>query len=95
MNIYRISSHPDVTYMGGKEINWWSYSPLSNNEVFNFEIYLDIADLAVDRILDDVRVNQVTGQTEYPVIFGDGTPSTMFRNSQWVRNSKKKYIQLI
>ena len=79
--------------MGAKEITWWSsLNPLTNNEVFNFERYMDIADLAVDRILDDVRINPDTGQTEYPVIFGDGTPSTMFRNTQWVRKSKKKQI---
>ena len=74
--------------MGHKEITWWSNEPLTKNEVFNFERYMDIADLAVDRILEDVRVNPVTGQAEYPVIFGDGTPSTMFRNAQWVRKNK-------
>ena len=89
MDINRISAHPDVTNMGGKEVAWWSGDPMTTNEVFNFERYLDVGDLAVDRILDDVRVNSVTGQTEYPVIFGDGTPATMFRNLQWVCQSEK------
>ena len=90
----RITSHPDVTLIGGKEINWWSNNPLSENDIFNLERYMDIADLAVDRILEDFQVDPVTGLLEHPVIFGDGTPSTMFRNYQWVRINLKETYEL-
>ena len=86
MSRCRLTLHPDVTIMGAKEIKWWSNTPLSSNDIYDFERYLDIADIAVSQILKEKRANYVTNMTQYPMIFGDATPSTMFDNIQWVCN---------
>ena len=71
--------------MGTKEIKWWSEEPISPNDIYNFERYLDLADTAVKKVISNIRVNPLSSIAEHPVIFGDGTPSTMFNNIQWIQ----------
>ena len=63
-------------------MDWWSSKTDLENDVFNFERYLDMSDLAADEILRTVRLED-SGNVTYPIIFGDGSPSTMFSNRQW------------
>ena len=93
MSRCRLTLHPDVTIMGAKEIKWWSNTPLSSNDIYDFERYLDIADIAVSQLINDKRMNYVTNTTYFPMIFGDATPSTMFNNIQWVCDSR--YVKII
>ena len=74
--------HPDVTLMGKKEVTWWSGKFTTPNYIYDFERYLDIADIAADDILRYNRLNS-TNHVVHPMIFGDGTPSTMFTTSHW------------
>ena len=55
----RFVKHPDISMMGGKELRWWSSGNSFNNDVYDFERYLDVADIAVSDILHSIRwVNQ-------------------------------------
>ena len=70
--------------MGAKEVDWWSGAAISNNDIYNYERYLDIADIAVDSVLWNVRLVAERGDDViHPAIFGDGSPSTIFSNNQW------------
>ena len=68
---------------GAKEIEWWSAEALSTDEVYNLHRYIDLMDSASQKILENVRLNLTDDSVRHPVIFGDGTPNTLFMNSQW------------
>ena len=51
----RFVKHPDISMMGGKELRWWSSRSSFNNDIYDFERYLDIADIAVPDILHSIR----------------------------------------
>ena len=68
--------------MGKKEVTWWSGKFVTENYVYDFERYLDIADIAADDILRTIRLNS-TNHVVHPMIFGDGTPSTITQTNHW------------
>ena len=51
----RFVKHPDISMMGGKELRWWSSRSSFNNDIYDFERYLDVADIAVPDILHSIR----------------------------------------
>ena len=73
--------------MGKKEVTWWSGEYSTSNYVYDFERYLDIADIAADDILRTSRLNY-TNHVVHPMIFGDGTPSTMIRTNHWMHTTE-------
>lgn len=85
MFIYlRISAHPDITSCGAKEMSWWPFGRTYNNDIYEFERYLDMGDIAAQSILRSIRLGNTNNvQTTHPMIFGDGTPSTFYSNSHW------------
>ena len=73
--------------MGRKELTWWSGKFITENYVYDFERYLDIADIAADDILRTSRLNS-TNHVVHPMIFGDGTPSTMIGTNHWAHTKE-------
>ena len=43
-----------------------------------------MADIGADKVIRSAQFDW-TGKVIYPVIFGDGTPATMFNNGRWER----------
>ena len=78
-------THPDITPMGGKEVHWWDSPQRYKNEIYDFERYLDLADIGADHVLRNLRMCRRNNTIYHPVIFGEGTPSTMFKNTRWER----------
>ena len=86
MSFSRLSAHPDITISGKKEIGWWSRAAESINDVYDFERYLDVGDIAARTILRTLRLPTPGKQhTTHPMIFGDGTPSTFYLNGHWAK----------
>ena len=70
--------------MGAKEIAWWSGPAISDNDIYDYERYLDLADIAADEVFGNLQMDGEPGDDViHPMIFGDGTPSTLFSNVQW------------
>ena len=76
-------THPDITPMGGKEIHWWDGPKRYDNEIYDFERYLDLSDIGSDKVLRNIRLSPTTNEVYHPVIFGEGTPATMFKDIRW------------
>lgn len=85
----RLSNHPDIMTMGDKEIHYWDRVQEYPNQVYDFERYLDVADIGADKVVRNARMSRLTNEIYYPVIFGDGTPSTIFKNNKW-----RRYVSL-
>ena len=47
--------HPDIVLMGGKEVDWWQMKNSFNNDIYDLERYLDVADIPAQEILHNVR----------------------------------------
>ena len=69
--------------MGAKEINYWGQTSTYANDIYEFERYLDIADIGANTILRNAKMASDDSTILHPLIFGEGTPSTIFSNSRW------------
>ena len=67
---------------GVKELTWWSHHSSRANDIFSYERYLDMNDIAAETILSVSRIDE-SGTISNPIIFGDGSPNTMFWNNRW------------
>ena len=68
--------------MGNKEITFWSGKMVTRNYIYDFERYLDIADIAADVVLKTMQLD-ASFNIVHPVIFGDGTPSNFRPSKHW------------
>ena len=71
--------------MRNKEIHFWSNPPFTNNDIFDFERYVDVADHATDRLKNIHYYDEDTQSIRYPVVFADASPNTMYANERWQR----------
>ena len=67
--------------MGCKEIGWWSRRKENNNDIYDFERYLDVADIAAEKVEREVHFTK--HNVERPIIFGDATPTTIRSQNHW------------
>ena len=80
---FSLSIHPDVTTMGSKEVHWWGGPKLNNNDIYDFERYLDVADIGARQVFKVVRTTGIDRNRTRPVIFGDATPTTIYSQYHW------------
>ena len=69
--------------MGVKDVSWWAGDAISVNDVYDFERYLDVTDIASYRVLRNLHHDSKTGTVRHSMIFGDGSPTTLFNNHHW------------
>ena len=81
--------------MGYKEIHFWSNRAISTNDAFDLERYIDLAEVATEQIQKTHVYDANTESIRYPVIFGDASPNTLFKNGHWEEKGDQSNPKLL